>query len=150
MLKPVIERFLEKISVSEDGCWNWTASKHEKGYGHFFINHKTIMSHRWLYEYFHGPIKKEMDVHHICENKSCCNPTHLKAITRLQHEKQHMKQYCKNGHKFTDVGYYLHNGRRNCKQCVFDRNKIQKERIRIAKFLIQPNTNTTDVIQLVL
>jgi DNA invertase Pin-like site-specific DNA recombinase len=42
------------------------------------INKKSYASHRFIYEYFNGPIPPGMLVRHkICDNPSCNNPNHL-------------------------------------------------------------------------
>ena len=58
----MIERFLEKISVSHNNfyqgtfCWKWIGGTNPKGYGRFWLNGKTEYPHRVLYEYFKDSI----------------------------------------------------------------------------------------------
>lgn len=46
-------------------------------------------AHKLLYELAHGPVPKDYDVHHCCENPRCINPVHLKAIERPEHHRLH-------------------------------------------------------------
>ena len=72
------ERFDEKWEpVPESGCWLWTHSLDNHGYGR--INHNAIpkMAHRVSYELYRGEIPKGMEVCHSCDMPSCVNPNHL-------------------------------------------------------------------------
>lgn len=76
-----IDRWAEKHSVVESGCWEWHASTYRGGYGHFRrkINGKWVMykAHRFAYETFVGPIPEGHKVLHKCDNPPCVNFTHL-------------------------------------------------------------------------
>lgn len=82
-LKSIKERFYDKIEKSECGCWNWIATKHNRGYGYFhtspsYSQRKMDFAHRvsvWLHT---GVKPKDGEVvMHKCDNTSCVNPDHL-------------------------------------------------------------------------
>ena len=73
----VVERFLEKANVSEDGCWEWRGSKYRNGYGRFSLGDKWRSAHRVAYELFVGSIPDRLFVLHKCDNKACVRPDHL-------------------------------------------------------------------------
>jgi hypothetical protein len=80
-------------------CWLWTGALTRRGYGHFaFVDPKQgrrrqIGAHRFSYELIHGPLPKDILVHHKCENKLCVNPDHLEALTALEHRRTHPGHY---------------------------------------------------------
>ncbi len=76
MTKKTKERFWAKVQKGP-GCWVWTASKNNKGYGNFWVEGKCYKSHRLAYEIKHGAIPNSMCVCHHCDTPSCVNPVHL-------------------------------------------------------------------------
>jgi hypothetical protein len=77
-----MERFWAKVSKS-DGCWLWTGSRNDRGYGNFNNNGRTVQAHRLSYELAMGPIPKGMNVCHRCDSPGCVNPDHLFLGTHL-------------------------------------------------------------------
>lgn len=62
------------------GCWQWTGKPNACGYGRVSMKHKTIPTHRWMYERFIGPIPDGHHLDHLCRNRICGNPRHLEAV----------------------------------------------------------------------
>jgi len=72
-------RFWSKVDKSsgDDACWNWTAYIGDSGYGQFGVDGKLTKSHRLAWELVNGNIPPGLWVLHKCDNRKCCNPSHL-------------------------------------------------------------------------
>lgn len=58
-------------------CWLWNGYVSKDGYGSF----NYTGAHRYFYLQRNGSIPSGQVVHHLCNNKSCVNPGHLKAVS---------------------------------------------------------------------
>ncbi len=122
------DRFWAKVDRSGD-CWEWTASK-IKGHGHLgAANGGTAYAHRVSYELLVGPIPAGMEIDHMCHNRGCVNPEHLRVVTPKQNNENreganpnsksgvrgvHWRKDCKKwqvtihaGPKMHHVGYFV-------------------------------------------
>lgn len=77
------QRFWSKVEKTE-GCWNWTAGKNNLGYGAFGLDGKTEKAHRVSYEWANGSIPADEWLDHICRNRACVRPDHLRIVTPMQ------------------------------------------------------------------
>lgn len=77
------ERFWSKVEKS-DGCWQWVGCTQPNGYGQFRRNGRARSAHRTAFELANGFIDPSQDVDHICFNRGCVNPAHLRQVTRKQ------------------------------------------------------------------
>jgi hypothetical protein len=80
MRAELVERFWGKIEKSE-GCWLWRAGKTPDGYGQFWVDGKMMKVHRVAYELAFGEIPENRVIDHMCRNRACVNPTHLRVVT---------------------------------------------------------------------
>lgn len=88
------ELFWQKVDKNGiNGCWQWTASQKEKGYGQFFWRGKMHRAHRlaWTLSGFELPAKP-LELAHRCDNRLCVNPAHLFAATHDENMKDSMRK----------------------------------------------------------
>lgn len=79
-----IQRFMDKI-VKGPGCWGWTSAVHKRtGYALFYLHGKTEGAHRVSFTITNGPIPEGMQIDHVCHNRGCVNPEHLRLATPKQ------------------------------------------------------------------
>lgn len=75
-LRPVTERFFERLSFGACDCWFWIGRRNKDGYGVFNgMGEKTAHRASWVMHY--GPIPAGMQVLHKCDAPSCVHPKHL-------------------------------------------------------------------------
>lgn len=88
--RKIFDRFWSKVdkSAGPDECWPWIAHCSSDGYGHFRYDGEMRHAHTvaWILEY--GKLPPGFVVrHYICNNRPCCNPSHLKDGTQLDNMK---------------------------------------------------------------
>lgn len=82
--KLIEEKFLRFVEVAGDNdCWVWRGSLTWKGYGRLRLGRSgpRVVAHRYALARATGPIPDDQVVDHLCHNKACCNPAHLRAVT---------------------------------------------------------------------
>lgn len=79
------EIFLERTEpLLWSGCLIWKGARMTWGYGTMSIANRDVRMHRWSYERFVGPIPDGLMVDHICHERLCVEPTHLRLATPAQ------------------------------------------------------------------
>jgi hypothetical protein len=124
------------------GCWEWTGARNDLGYGYVQFGGRNRRVHRVVYEHFVGAIGNGLVIDHLCRNRGCCNPSHLRAVT--QAENMHApgslcvnvekvaQTHCVHGHLFDDENTIIKsNGCRDCRRCGRDRTARYKARKRL-------------------
>lgn len=113
--KSIFCRFCSYISKdTKTGCWLWTASKDQNGYGKLPTERgkSPARAHRLSYSFFKGPILPKMYILHECDNPSCVNPDHLTMGTQADNMRAASKRNRLNSKSFLNLrpGAKGHNG----------------------------------------
>jgi hypothetical protein len=83
--KKAQSRFLSSFERIPSGCHLWIKSKDRYGYGKLSTMRKSVQAHRFAWEFYNQQkIPEKMVVMHMCNNKSCVNPEHLKLGTQKE------------------------------------------------------------------
>ena len=119
-------RFWSKVDKGAPaGCWEWTAALHQHGYGIFSLrvdkhNWKTVRAHRYAWEKLRGPVPPGMQLDHVCHNRKCLNPDHLRVVTNQQNHENYRGTHSNNTtgyrgvYRHAETGkFYAQVGRKN-------------------------------------
>ena len=124
----VLDRVFKKIEISEDSdCLFFTGAINKGGYGIISRNKRARLAHRVLYELSNGKIPDGLVLDHLCRNRNCVNPNHLRVVTLYQNSTENsvsgpainkVKTHCIRVHKFgIQSPSYQAKGKRRCMEC---------------------------------
>lgn len=128
------------ITVTEDGCWEYSGIESNSGYGRLNVLDRYWYTHRLSYELHVGPIPAGQYMDHLCRNKVCCNPRHLEPVTPRENVLRSpvapaalnaRKTHCVHGHELTGYNLMFRNdgkGRR-CRTCHNRQCREAKQRM---------------------
>jgi hypothetical protein len=131
-----LARFMAKVEVQPNGCWYWTGTITEDGYGQFWIEGANNLAHRVSYLHFVGPIPAELELDHLCHtndrgcpggkadpHRRCVNWADLEPVTGIVNAMRGKgiaaanaaKTHCDSGHEFTPDNIRI--GSRSGREC---------------------------------
>lgn len=77
----LLDRLLRRMEVCPSGCWLWTGSCNNKGYGTIRFEGVTYTVHKIAWELLVGELPLEIRLDHVeCLIKNCFNPDHLEPV----------------------------------------------------------------------
>lgn len=78
LTKKHIDLIRSKVDITENNCWEFKGKIKKDGYCVIQKEYREYKVHRVMYYYFNDDDHNKI-VRHLCNNKKCCNPEHLKA-----------------------------------------------------------------------
>lgn len=131
------EDFWARVVIgAPDECWEWTGSR-VRGYGQLRYSNlwargtSPIRAHQVAYHLTTGvpyPMPNGCELHHVCENRGCCNPAHLEVLTPVEHGHRHNGHGC---HEHGLAEWAVYNGKGKCRAC--DRGYKRERRADVAR-----------------
>lgn len=131
-----IARFWRKVAVAANSdCWTWCAGKNGNGYGQFFLDGQNRLSHRISLNLFGVQIADGLVVDHICRNRSCVNPAHLRVVDRRTNALENssanayfntLKTHCPKGHPYSGENLIVWRNKRMCRTCRREYQRIRR------------------------
>lgn len=138
-------RFWSKVNMlNVNGCWLWTGTVTDQGYGCLSIGGKKIRAHRLAYRLCVGYIPAPLTVDHKCNIRLCVNPSHMEIKTASENASRAWKinpnhggkgcpkkTHCRRGHPYQEAHRIPSpsGGWKNwCKTCAHDRYIKSKNR----------------------
>jgi len=82
------DAFWSKVDKT-DQCWVWLGAISSSGYGMIRIDRKYHLVHRLSYANHAKGVPEGMVVDHMCHNKICVNPQHLRLTTHGQNHENY-------------------------------------------------------------
>ncbi len=83
----MVARFWSKVDRSGD-CWIWAGGYFNSGYGAFYLwtgdRTRAHRAHRVAYTIAFDPLPDGWLVDHMCHNRACVKPDHLRPVTSRQ------------------------------------------------------------------
>ena len=115
------------------GCIEWVGKLDRDGYGRAFIvwaGKRECLAHRIAYLLESGAIPAGCEIDHVCGNRRCVNPDHLRAVPHavnvksadyVTNHRNRVKRECLRGHPLNGGNLILERTprgyARKCRQC---------------------------------
>lgn len=128
------DTFMARVTIREDGCWDWSGTHTNAGYATVIDAGRTTTAHRFAYELFVAPIDADLDADHLCFNRGCVNPSHVEPVTHRENihrmpglfGQRARATHCQRGHDLSMTATFdKGDGRRRCRTC---RQEAQRRR----------------------
>lgn len=93
--------------------------------GYTFVTYKgkTIGTHRVSWELLNGSIPDGLVIDHLCKNRACIAPDHLRLVTQGENIRAGLhsidnRSHCNQGHPFIKENIMIRkSGKRECAEC---------------------------------
>lgn len=129
-------RFWAKVEKTPT-CWLWMGRVGSRGYGTMFWGVRGDRggrcAHRIALLISGTEIPAGMVVDHVCRNKLCVSPAHLRVVTQRINSIEnsispaainHRKTRCARGHEYSPDNTYIRpDGARSCRTCLRENHR---------------------------
>ena len=101
----IMFRIYDRVEVQDLGfvldnkpspCHIWTGPDSGDGrgggYGRMSLNSQTVAVHLVVYTHYFGYIPGKKQVDHKCNQRLCCNPSHLELMSHLRNQRLRAKR----------------------------------------------------------
>ncbi len=118
------KRLIAKAKWDKD-CLVFNGGLSGNGYGRFWFKGKLQMAHRAAWEMSGRTLTDGLTLDHICRNRRCINPTHLREVTSRENTLAGLslaainarKTHCPAGHEFSLENTYRYGKNRSQRRC---------------------------------
>ena len=126
------ERFWRLVEKTR-ACWIWKGARIYSGYAYFGHSQgRLLRAHRyaWLLEYGWLPNwdKDRMVLDHVCGNRACVRPSHLRVVSQLENIRSGKGAgQCRKGHVFKPgtVKEYTDKSGKITRRCLVCKGKVK-------------------------
>lgn len=123
-----VDRFWSRVVVDETSdCWVWVGSRGRDGYGRTRVRESSQLAHRVAFATWAEPLRKGLQLDHLCRVRSCINPKHLEQVTARENVRrgvappavQAKRTVCVRGHPLNGPDARLYAGQAGKhRQCI--------------------------------
>jgi hypothetical protein len=102
----VDERFDAMVTADEGTeCLVWTGAPNTSGYGGILVNGKYWRAHRYALARTGVRVEESDLVDHVCHNRLCVNPSHLRIVTKSENAQNRRSATAKSKSGIRGVSY---------------------------------------------